>query len=162
MSLNFVRKFIFFWQLWWTLIARFQGNNRLTRHDSGSIAAEAQAWHDYSIDYCQLSFGGQWRRWNDDDARLLLLPGWHSQHFDAKKNCVVMEFAEMNYYKCKIEDEENAAFLDLARARVSSSLSSKLTFRIRGASNLYFRTLWRSSHMHTHAASSTFDLQLHF
>ena len=27
---------------------------------------------------------------------------------------VVMEFAEMNYYKCKTEDEENAAFLDLA------------------------------------------------
>ena len=25
-----------------------------------------------------------------------------------------MEFAEMNYYKCKTEDEENAAFLDLA------------------------------------------------
>ena len=27
-----------------------------------------------------------------------------------------MEFAEMNYYKCKTEDEENAAFLDLASA----------------------------------------------
>ena len=76
---------------------------------------------------------------------------------------VVMEFAEMNYYKCKIEDEENAAFLDLHYSRAPFfELRLELTFRIRGASNLYFRTLWRSSHMHHHAASSTFDLQLHF
>ena len=37
---------------------------------------------------------------------------WHFEGFEFgrilwDKNCVVMEFAEMNYYKCKIEDEEN-------------------------------------------------------
>ena len=34
-----------------------------------------------------------------------------------------MEFAEMNYYKCKTEDEENAAFLDLASGATHHSVA---------------------------------------
>ena len=45
-----------------------------------------------------------------------------------------MEFAEMNYYKCKIEDEENAAFLDLA----SGALWARIAQNVKKWSKLFW------------------------